>query len=193
MTETAEFWSGSFGDEYGRRNNPKWEDRVPFWKDIVEATNAESFLDVGCNRGFNLLALRSLNPGYVMSGVDVNQSALQEAMNEGLDVIEGRADEVSALFGPGSADMVITSGVLIHIAPEDLTASMQAIVTAAKKFVIAIEYESDTAEEVLYRGHKGRLWKRPYGRLYEALGMKVVEYQKNAQGFDQCAAWILSK
>ena len=193
MTETTDFWAGSFGNEYTQRNKPRWEDRVPFWKDIVEATNAETFLDVGTNRGFNLMALRSLNAEYQMSGVDVNREALNEAAAAGLDVLEGSAADVFNLFGPNCADLCITSGVLIHIAPADLEASMRSIIAASKRYVVCIEYEADAETEVVYRGHSGRLWRRPFGRLYEGLGLKVVEYQQNAAGFDKCAAWILSK
>lgn len=188
--ETVDFWAGEFGTAYTSRNRPKWQDRVPFWRQVVESTEAASFLDVGTNAGWNLLALRSLSPEHVMSGVDVNKDALTQAANEGLDVVEGRADQVVELFGPDCADMVITSGVLIHIAPEDLTAAMTAIKNASRRWVVAVEYEADTAQEIEYRGHKGRLWKRPYGKLYEALGLSLVEYGV-APGFDQCHYWIL--
>lgn len=192
METTVDFWKGAFGDEYGRRNRPKWQDRVPFWRQVVENTEATSFLDVGTNAGWNLLALRSLSGEYVMSGVDVNKDALTQAANEGLDVLEGRADQVAELFGTECADMVITSGVLIHIAPDDLTAAMTAIKNASKRWVVAIEYEADTEQEVDYRGHSGKLWKRPYGKLYEALGLSLVEFGV-AQGFDQCHYWLLEK
>jgi hypothetical protein len=127
-----------------------------------------------------------------MSGLDVNAQALAEALAAGLDVSEGRADQAVELFCRSAAELVVTSGVLIHIAPEDLTAAMQSIIDASSKYVLAVEYEADTAQEVEYRGYAGRLWKRPYGKLYEALGLSLVEFGP-AAGFDQCTYWLLEK
>ena len=189
--ETVEFWRGSFGQEYTKRNRPNWRDRVPFWERIIERTNAQSVLDVGCNVGWNLLALRSFSD-IPMTGIDVNPLALLEAQTHGLDVAEGRADQVAEYFGAGAADLVVTSGVLIHIAPDDLMASMTAIRDASSQYVLAVEYEAQDETEVDYRGHKGRLWKRDYGGLYESIGLSLVEYGP-AQGFDRCMFWLLEK
>jgi len=189
---TVEFWRGDFGKDYLQRNQPDYRARVPFWTHILEQTGASSFLDVGCNAGWNLEALRHISEEYVMSGIDVNREALDRAQTKGFDVHEGRADEIVTRFGPGAAEMVITSGVLIHIAPEDLTATMQAIVDVSSHWVVAVEYESDPAREILYRGHTGKCWARPYGRLYEALGLSIVEYGE-AQGFDKCQFVLLEK
>jgi hypothetical protein len=43
-----------------------------------------------------------------------------------------------------------------------------------------------------YRGEKDRLWKRPYGKLYEAMGLTLVKAGP-AEGFDRCDFWLLSK
>ena len=63
MSETVEFWSGTFGAEYTKRNESVyWKARVPFWRHIAETTNAVSFLEVGCNVGANLKAIRDVLP-----------------------------------------------------------------------------------------------------------------------------------
>ncbi len=136
------------------------------------------------------MALRDINPDLMMSGVDVNADALAEA--QGFDVLEGRADQVAELFGTGVADLVITSGVLIHIAPQDLKASMQAIVDVSAGYVLAIEYDSQEDREIEYRGNTGKLWARPFGKLYEELGLSLVEHGP-ATGYDQCHFWLLEK
>ena len=192
MSETVEWWKGDFGAEYTKRNRVNWRDRVPFWEHIIEETNAQSFLDVGCNAGWNLQAIRSINSEYLMSGLDVNRGALEEATAAGFDVMEGRADQAAELFGPMAADLVVTSGVLIHIAPEDLTAAMKSIAEASAKYVLAIEYDAHEAAEVVYRGHTGRLWRRPYGKLYQDLGLTLVETGP-AQGYVECNFWLLEK
>lgn len=190
--ETVEFWKGDFGRDYTARNRVRYQDRIPLLTRIIETTGANSVLDVGCNAGWNMLALREINDEIAMSGVDVNQQALEEAANHGFDVIEGRADQVGELFSPGCADLVITSGVLIHIAPQDLSASMRAIVDASSAYVLAIEYDSANEREIEYRGNKGKLWARPFGRLYEQMGLSLVEHGP-AEGYDQCHFWLMEK
>lgn len=190
--QTVEFWRGYFGNEYGRRNKPDWRERVPLLTNILERTGATSFLDVGTNAGFNLHALRSISEEYIMSGIDVNRQALDLAQAAGFDVEEGRADQVVEVFGEGAAEMVITSGVLIHIAPEDLAAAMTAIRDASSHYVLAIEYDSDREREINYRGNAGKLWARPFGKLYEALGMSLVETGV-AQGYDSCNYWLMER
>ena len=54
------------------------------------------------------------------------------------------------------------------------------------------EYAAETETEVEYRGHKGKLWKRPYGALYEALGLTLRDHGP-AEGFDACEFWLLEK
>jgi pseudaminic acid biosynthesis-associated methylase len=192
MSEVIDFWKGDFGRMYTERNRPDWHKRVPFWERIYERTGATTYLDVGTNAGWNMEALMSLNEGIRVSGVDVNPIAVEEAKAKGLDVFEWPAHELGALFAPGSAEVSITSGVLIHVEPDNLLATMCAIRDVSSKYVVAIEYSADEETEVEYRGHTGRLWKRPYGRLYEKLGMSVLEYGP-AEGFDHCDFWLLEK
>jgi pseudaminic acid biosynthesis-associated methylase len=192
MSETSDWWKGDFGSEYQRRNIVTWENRVPFWEHIVELTQATSFLDVGCACGWNMLALRRINENFEMSGLDVNLDALREAQRSGLDVMEGTADKAEELFGHNAAQVVVTSGVLIHVAPADLVKTMKSIMDASSQYVVAVEYDSPEEVEVNYRGHAGRLWKRPFGKLYEAMGLSLVETGE-AQGFDSCQYWLMER
>jgi len=188
------FWSGDFGAEYTARNQVDWSLRVPLLQRMIDQTGAESFLDVGCNAGWNLLALRKISPDFMMSGVDVNHAALLQAAAEGFDVINMPASFIADAdeLGPGCAEMVITSGVLIHIPPVELDAVMRAIVDASSKYVLCIEYEHPVEQMVEYRGHQHRLWKRPFGELYERLGMSVLE-RGVAEGYVDCAYVLLEK
>jgi len=185
-------WASQFGDEYLERNQVDWTDRVPLLRRLAEQTGARSFLDVGCNAGWNLHALRAINPDFAMSGVDVNHRALQAAAAAGFDVVNARADSVAELFSPGSADMVITSGVLIHIPTEQLIAVMEAIRDASAGYVLAIEYAASREEAVEYRGQRDRLWRRPYGELYQSLGLSLLEFGQ-ADGYNDCTYWLLEK
>lgn len=188
------FWAGDFGKEYTARNQVEWRNRIPFLRRMIELTNCGTFLDVGCNAGWNLRALREINKDFQMSGVDVNHDALLQAQEAGFDVVNVPASEIDSVddFSPGCAEMVITSGVLIHIPPSDLLKVMEQIVQAASQYVLAIEYDSPDEREVEYRGHAGRLWKRPFGQIYAGLGLSIVETGV-ADGYVDATYWLMEK
>lgn len=196
MSETVDFWRGDFGSEYLARNNVAWEQRVPLLRRIAEETGAKSFLDIGTSAGWNLLAIRRASEGHddgvEMSGVEPHDGARGQAIANGFDVVDGTAIEALETFGPSVADLVITSGVLIHVAPAELLATMSAIAELSRAHVLAIEYDATQETEVEYRGHAGRLWKRPYGELYKSLRLSLEETGE-AEGFDKCRYWLLSK
>ena len=187
---TEDFWKGEFGTDYTARNRVDYRARIPFWQHIVDVTGCTAYLDIGCNAGWNMRALRDINAQFELSGVDVNLDALKEAQAEGFDVVEAPADHVVQIFGPQAAQMVVTSGVLIHVVPQDLKRTMTAIRDVSSQYVLAIEYDSPEEREIEYRGNTGKLGARPFGVLYEELGLSLVE-SGDAQGFDQCRYWLL--
>lgn len=194
----GQFWAGAFGDDYTNRNQVDWKKRVPFLRRILEVAPATSFLDVGCNAGWNLLALREIvgNERLTATGIDVNQKALEQAAAEGLDVIFASA--LQCCDDPLSiecAEMVMTSGVLIHVPPAELTQTLRAIRDASMQYVLAIEYASVSgAEEAIeYRGHEGRLWRRDFGKCFVDLGGLELIETGEAPGFEDCRYWLLEK
>ena len=191
MNATEQFWAGSFGNQYTDRNRVKYHERMPFWLRVLERTQPASVLEVGANAGWNLRAIRGLAQGVKLSGIDVNLQAVQEAQDCGLNVAVCPAADVGRLW-PDSADLVFTAGVLIHIPPEQLPEVMASIIQASRRWVLAVEYSAEVEEPVEYRGHADRLWRRPFGRLYEGLGLRLV-WSGPADGFDNCCAWLLSK
>lgn len=191
---TVEFWSGDFGNEYVDRNRVDWRKREHFWSGVIPA-DAQSVLEVGCNIGSNLKVIRALRGDMECVGVDVNQKAILEAAGAGLQVHRMPAGDIAERFGMERFDVVFTAGVLIHIAPEDLDRVMAAIVATSKRYVIAVEYAHPEETHVTYRGHEGKLWKRPYAKLYERMGLKVLQYgfAGSQDGFDNCAYAVMEK
>ena len=190
--KTEEFWAGKFGNEYLERNQVNWQERAPFWQSAVEYCAPATALEVGCNRGHNLQAIQSVDSSIELYGVDVNATAVEEARQQGFEVQCTSAVTIAGLFDPGSIDLVFTCGVLIHVAPEDLDSVMRAIVATSGRYVLAVEYAADQEEEVEYRGHADKLWKRPFGKLYEQMGLKLLSVGE-AGGFDECVYWLLEK
>lgn len=189
----SEFWAGEFGNEYTARNRVDWRRRIDFWGGVLYQTGARSAYEVGCNAGWNLTAIRTamsiawpVGWPVEVAGEDVNWEAVQQARVAGLNVDLPRPD----IF---PADLIFTAGVLIHIAPDDLEATMRRIVDGSAQYVLAVEYEAETEEMVTYRGHENRLWRRDYGKLYQDMGLTLVRKWNAGEGFDDCTAWLLEK
>jgi len=185
MSEQQQFWAGEFGDKYTKRNQVDWRARVPFWREIASFAHIQSAHEVGCNAGWNLMALRECDPEMELTGNDINLSAIHMANENKLDVWGG---------GPiKPSDLIYTCGVLIHVGPNELEAMMKSIIAASRRYVLAVEYEDRKEVEVEYRGHAGKLWRRPFGKLYQDLGLRTVWTERQVPGFDNCTAWLLEK
>lgn len=185
---TAEFWAGEFGNEYVKRNRVDWWKRMPFWAGVISDILPSSVIEFGTNCGWNLMAIRALQFPMAISGVEINAEAVSHTQKAGFCVVN--TDILASPFS--GADLTFTAGVLIHIAPEDLKATMQKIIDSSRRYVLAVEYAADKEEEVIYRGHRGVLWKRPFGKLYQDLGLRLVS-EGVAEGFDQCTYWLLER
>ena len=191
-----EEWAGEFGNAYTARNQVDWVARTHFWKRILDRAPARSIFEVGCNAGWNLSAIKRVAPWANPCGIDINYTALRRARHAGLDVQGG---DIHSLFTNGdvkeSKELVFTAGVLIHLPQPELDATMRAIVDLSCRWVLAIEYWSEAHEEVNYRGMDGMLWKRPFGKMYQALGLTMLASggAPKKEGFDDCTWWLLEK
>ncbi|MBF0233100.1 MAG: methyltransferase domain-containing protein [Desulfamplus sp.] len=174
MSVQLELWRSNFGWRYAERNNNLITDDdqrrlVRDWGRILAHAVTpfpESALEVGCNIGRNLIALRHFI--QKLHGIDPNRRAIELAskilLNSGIVVQEGDAFKLP--FVDCSFDLVLTSGVLIHIAPNDLSAATDEIMRVSKRYIVCIEYFSHKPEQIPYHGMDGFLFKRDFGRFY---------------------------
>src|SRR4051794_37546877 len=162
-TEQETFWAGDFGDAYVLRSRGAAlvaSNRALFASVLRRAPEVSSVLEVGANIGLNLVAIRSLLPDASLSAIEINESAAQQLRDlEVVDVHEGSLLD----FEPRRDwDLVLSKGVLIHVAPDRLGNAYDVIHGCAKRFVCVVEYYNPTPMEVPYRGHAGRLFKRDF-------------------------------
>lgn len=186
----VDLWAGEFGNAYLQRNQVDWMRRVELWRWILTRTGARSVFEMGCNAGWNLSAIKRLCPDVRAIGNDVNEAACEQAAQAGLRVVN-RLDFTTEV--PGKYELVFTAGVLIHIEPEHLTEVMTALAAKSYRWVLAIEYAADAEEQVEYRGHRDKCWRRPYGKLYQELGLRLDDTGDAGPGFDKCTYWLLEK
>lgn len=190
-------WSGSFGDEYNKRNDKPFRERQAWWDFVSEKYQFCNVLEIGCNKGVNLhMISRHLDHPSMAWGIDINGDAVKKAkaLYPDLNVVLG-----SGLDFPYKDDffeMVFTAGVLIHQSPSTVETMMQEAIRVSSKYVMAIEYDADVFTEVPYRGLDGALFKGPFGDVYTGrYGLKLLEKVPVGinLGFDACTAWVLEK
>jgi len=193
-TEQEEFWQGSFGNEYTLRNAGDWDAFYSKQWGVTRTELNEEFLsgldknalilEIGCNRANQLQILQAQGFSNLW-GIEINTMALEIAReNKSFNLVEGSALDIP--FKDRFFDLVFTSGVLIHIAPQNLTTVMDEIYRVSKRCIWGFEYFAEECREIVYRGHKNRLWKNNFLRLYverypdlKVMKQRKVKYVEN--------------
>lgn len=194
-TTQLENWTEAFGDDYTERNVVDWHDRVAGFGEILNELPVGSVLEVGCNRGHNLRALAHLLPDAKITGVEPNAQARNLAAIAGCAILRGDAFDLPV--ADGAYELVFTAGVLIHVAPDDLSRALDEIHRAASRYVLAIEYFAETETVIPYRGRDDLLWKRNFAEHYRSrfADLQIVRegYLGADSGFDRCHWWLFEK
>lgn len=195
-----EAWEGGFGTAYTDRNVVDWHTRLPAFERMLEGLPLERVLEVGCNRGHNLLALAELLPRGELLGIEPNRHALEcarlaSASTPGIASLYG--DVLDIPFKDGYFDLVFTAGVLIHLRLSDLATAMKEICRVSRRYVLAIEYFADEETAVPYRGRADLLWKRDFLKHYHAhcpeFELVRSGFWGPEFGFDRTHWWLLEK
>lgn len=193
-SEQADRWAGEFGEEWTDRNPDSVREMDESYREKFGTTRTalnRQFLDVvdrdarvlevGCNLGIQLAALREL--GFEnLYGIDVMADAVERAheLRPTLDVIEGDALDIP--FKDDFFDLVFTSGTLIHVDPSDVELAVSEIARCSREYVWGYEYFAEEYTEVTYRGHENFLWKADFPGIYqrvsalEPVSLEYLEY-----------------
>jgi pseudaminic acid biosynthesis-associated methylase len=203
-TKQIDLWKSEFGAEYAARNPVTEESSrhlVRRWSRMLSHAIApfpHSVLEVGCNLGRNLVALLRMVPE--VHAVEPNLEVVERA--RGNPALAGARIQAGTSFDlpyeDGSIDLVFTSGVLIHVAPEDLPKAVDEVVRVARHYVLCIEYFSHEPAVVPYRGLEGHLFKRDFGRFYAERfpSLRVLDYGffwKPVDAADNSNWWLFAK
>jgi pseudaminic acid biosynthesis-associated methylase len=198
-------WTGSFGDQYAGRNAATADavrTRVRMLAPIMarlDGAPPQSVLECGCNVGLNLRALRQLTSAELYA-IEPNGRARQTVLDDGvLDASRIHDATLARLpFADASIDLVFTSGVLIHVPPDELPRALQELYRVSRRYVLAIEYFSVRPESVEYRGQAGLLWKRDFGGAYldlfpDLATIDVGFLWRRTSGCDDATWWLFQK
>ena len=88
------------------------------------------------------------------------------------------ADHIEDIDTDKKFDLTFTSGVLIHINPDELQTVYKKLYDYSQRYVMVSEYYNPTPVEVNYRGNKGRLFKRDFaGEMMDMFpDLHLVDY-----------------
>lgn len=204
-TEQLDFWRGDFGNAYCGRNQATplhLQALVALWGDILKSMVGkppEGILEVGSNIGNNLRALRALT-GTRFLAIEPNRQARETLIADGVvaaaDAHDGATTSID--LPDGVADLAFTSGVLIHVHPDDLELSCREIYRVSRKYVVCIEYFADKPEMIPYRGATDKLFKRDFGSYWLDLfpDLQLLDYGfawKRVTGLDNLTWWAFEK
>lgn len=178
LTEQDIAWSGDFGREYTDRSPGTPEDMDALYAREYGTTRSElneKFLDrmprdsrileVGSNVGVQLELLQRM--GFTdLWGVELQERAVDiaRARTKGITFIQGSVFDIP--FKDAWFDVVFTSGLLIHVSPENLPTAVSEIHRCTREYVWTMEYYSTEPASVVYRGRPGMLWTRNFGRAF---------------------------
>lgn len=198
MTDQLRVWENEFGRAYTDRNVIDWSARLTAFANILQGLPVKLVLEVGCNRGHNLVALADiLDPDTDIIGVEPNRYALELARQASskVGVLHGHAFDIP--FKDGYFDLVFTAGVLIHISLADLPLALAEIYRVSRRYILAIEYFAETETVIQYRGYDNLLWKRNFVHCYQSqfpdLALRGNGYLGAEQGFDRSHWWLMEK
>jgi pseudaminic acid biosynthesis-associated methylase len=197
-TETSQLalWRSEFGAAYTDRNDVEKPERVATWRRILAGRPVERALEVGCNIGWKLRYLRTCGVGDVW-GIEPQRYAIERARQRSpeLTLLPGTAFDLP--FKDGWFDLSFTSGVLIHIGPEQLGRALDELYRVTRRWLVVIEYDHPSELAVDYRGHRDALWKRDHGAVIAARFPSLALRDRGAlgvdDGYDDCTYHVFEK
>ena len=143
-----DLWRGEFGDRYHERHEERRaeivERNTEFFSAIYEKSifgYLDNALEFGAGAGLNLLAWERIFdvPAADLAGVEINAGVCEEMRNAGFTVYEQSFID-DASWEPGTYDLVLTKGVLIHLDEMDLPTAYKALYQATSQYILICEY-----------------------------------------------------
>jgi pseudaminic acid biosynthesis-associated methylase len=177
-TDQTQQWSSEFGKEYTDRNPHTIEVMDGLYKKQYGLTRTElnlmflsnldrsiNILEVGSNVGAQLQGLQR-NGFENLYGIELQPYAVEVSKQntKNINLIQGSAFDIP--FKDSFFDLVFTSGVLIHINPDDFNIAMREIYRCTSEYIWGFEYYADQYSEIPYRGSRNLLWKADFAKLY---------------------------
>lgn len=175
-TSQEQAWAGQIGADYTDRSTYSIEGLDKLYFRLLGVTRTDlnqlflghlprslQILEAGCNVGMQLRHLQAM--GFQdLCGIELQQYALDRLCVEGIEVRQGSVIDLP--YPDESFDLVFTSGVLIHIHPDNLPQAMSEIERCTRRYIWGFEYFSATTREITWRKWENMLWSADYAGLF---------------------------
>lgn len=165
-----ESYGPGWAENYWRtRGEPSREAVVQGLKRLSPWT---SLVELGCNAGPQLAAIRGAFPEASLGGIDVNPQAISAAHQ---NVPDARC-EVRSLWDwlpaqpAASIDVIVTHYTLAYVSPEDIQAILAQMARATRVGLVIAE---PTGPECMVYAYPE--WQHPYPELLKDLGVQRAE------------------
>lgn len=196
VEDQEKIWSGSIGNDYNERNikTQDYYKRAQFWNKIQAWNEIGTVLEVGCNKGYNLLHWPKEK--YKIFGVDVNYEAIQYCRQwfPWINSVEGSVFDLP--FKDGWFSLCFTVGMLIHVPPSQIRRAMDEIVRVSGKYILCAEYWAEEERERPFLDLMGVTFERPFDQMYQdwyRLTIVSAGELKKEEGFNNLKYFLLKK
>jgi pseudaminic acid biosynthesis-associated methylase len=178
-TEQEVFWASEFGNDYIDRNKSatlEASNTIAFAQMLRKTHDVHSILELGANVGMNMRAIRHIMPAVSLSGVEINKNAHDQLAT--LPGVNAHHDSIADFTSAKGFDLVFTKGVLIHINPDQLPDVYRNMIKLSNKWILLCEYYNPSPQQITYRGHSNKLFKRDFCGELMAIdsSLKLVDY-----------------
>jgi pseudaminic acid biosynthesis-associated methylase len=202
MNEQQDFWARVYAEEYIAKNNTfdKALGCEAWRKMLAKAGPIRSILECGCNIGRNIRFLDEVEPKASKSIIEISEPAFDFVSRQHRLFHAHKGAIETSDFGGELFDLVFTTGVLIHIHPDDLLKNMEVMFRHSQRYVLIGEYFNRTPVMLEYRGEKNKLFKCDFGKLFiDNFQVNLIDYGflwgwiYDDAGFDDVTWWLFEK
>jgi pseudaminic acid biosynthesis-associated methylase len=203
LTPQEGFWKNNVTESYVK-DNSFFDEKLGLaaWEKIllkIDKDNILSYLDCGSNIGRNISFLKKVIPAAAANIIELAQEPYDKCL-QNFQIEASFLGPIKKAKFDKDFDLVFSTGVLIHVNPNDLLESMSRMYQLSSKYILIGEYFNRTPVMIHYRNEDDRLFKRDFGKLFiENFECKVLDYgflwghEFDAAGFDDITYWLFEK
>jgi SAM-dependent methyltransferase len=148
-----DFFDGDRKNGYGGFNYmPRfWQPVIPTFQEYWNLNSKSSLLDVGCAKGFMLYDLTLLIPNITVSGIDISEYAIENAVEE-IKPFVSVANATSLPYEDNSFDVVISINTVHNLEREECAKALQEIerVSRGKSFITVDAYRNEEEKRRMF-------------------------------------------
>lgn len=179
--------------------NKKFDNKLGaiVWKKLLKKKKIFQVLECGSNIGRNLKQINIAYPRKKLSFIEINKKAYEICKKNKNIFYSYNSSIENCKIKNNSFDLVFTSGVLIHVSDSSLKKIINNMTNWTKKYILVMEYFSTSRIEKKYRGKRGLLFTRDYGKEFlKNKKLKLLDcgffYSKiyKKAGFDDLTFWF---